>query len=171
MICSFLVQAVKLILVKLGPVTEKEIELPWITVGEAFEQMIRSAAVHIHKEHFDIVFKCLEVHWFTFFFLLFTRGWKKAVHTYQENYFCPIRPELGFTSFGNINYSVMCMEKNPTFLLQVQSESGGCAALWLVRSLGAQSHIWAKRVCRVCLCRDRYCRPLAGVRAFLILLN
>uniref|UniRef100_A0A8C3GEN0 UTP20 small subunit processome component n=1 Tax=Cairina moschata TaxID=8855 RepID=A0A8C3GEN0_CAIMO len=52
--------AVKLILVKLGPVTEKEIELPWITVGEAFEQMIRSAAVHIHKEHFDIVFKCLE---------------------------------------------------------------------------------------------------------------
>ncbi|NXL92133.1 UTP20 protein, partial [Alectura lathami] len=52
--------AVKLILVKLGPVTEEEIELPWITVGEAFEQMIRSAAVHIHREHFDIVLKCLE---------------------------------------------------------------------------------------------------------------
>ncbi|XP_047917180.2 small subunit processome component 20 homolog [Anser cygnoides] len=52
--------AVKLILVKLGPVTEEEIELPWVTVGEAFEQMIRSAAVHIHKEHFDTVFKCLE---------------------------------------------------------------------------------------------------------------
>uniref|UniRef100_A0A8C4U4T8 UTP20 small subunit processome component n=1 Tax=Falco tinnunculus TaxID=100819 RepID=A0A8C4U4T8_FALTI len=52
--------AMKLILLKLGPVTEEEVELPWITVGEAFEQMIRSAVVHIHKEHFDIVFKCLE---------------------------------------------------------------------------------------------------------------
>lgn len=52
--------ALKLILVKLGPVTEEETELPWITIGEAFEQMIRSAAVHIHREHFDIVFKCLK---------------------------------------------------------------------------------------------------------------
>ncbi|OXB75402.1 UNVERIFIED_CONTAM: hypothetical protein H355_010604 [Colinus virginianus] len=52
--------ALKLILVKLGPVTEEETELPWIKVGEAFEQMIRTAAVHIHREHFDIVFKCLE---------------------------------------------------------------------------------------------------------------
>lgn len=52
----------KLILLKLGPTTEEEIELPWVAVGEAFGQMIRSAAVHIHKEHFDIVFKCLEVH-------------------------------------------------------------------------------------------------------------
>uniref|UniRef100_A0A8C5U5C3 UTP20 small subunit processome component n=1 Tax=Malurus cyaneus samueli TaxID=2593467 RepID=A0A8C5U5C3_9PASS len=52
--------ALKLILLKLGPITEEEIELPWVAVGEAFEQMIRSAAVHIHKEHFDIVFKCLK---------------------------------------------------------------------------------------------------------------
>uniref|UniRef100_A0A8C2Y8I8 UTP20 small subunit processome component n=1 Tax=Coturnix japonica TaxID=93934 RepID=A0A8C2Y8I8_COTJA len=52
--------ALKLILVKLGPVTEEETELPWVTIGEAFEQMIRSAAVHIHREHFDIVFKCLK---------------------------------------------------------------------------------------------------------------
>uniref|UniRef100_A0A8C3DP83 UTP20 small subunit processome component n=1 Tax=Corvus moneduloides TaxID=1196302 RepID=A0A8C3DP83_CORMO len=52
--------AMKLVLLKLGPITEEEIELPWVAVGEAFEQMIRSAAVHIHKEHFDIVFKCLE---------------------------------------------------------------------------------------------------------------
>ncbi|XP_064011087.1 small subunit processome component 20 homolog [Pogoniulus pusillus] len=50
----------KLILVKLGPVTEEEVELPWVAVGEAFEQMIRSAVLHIHKEHFAIVFKCLE---------------------------------------------------------------------------------------------------------------
>ncbi|KAJ7422794.1 Small subunit processome component 20 like protein [Pitangus sulphuratus] len=52
--------AMKLILLKLGPITEEEIELPWVAVGEAFEQMIRSAVVHIHKEHFNIVFKCLE---------------------------------------------------------------------------------------------------------------
>lgn len=52
--------AMKLILLKLGPVTEEEIELPWVAVGEAFKQMIRSAAVHIHKDHFDVVFKCLE---------------------------------------------------------------------------------------------------------------
>ncbi|KAM9389678.1 small subunit processome component 20 homolog [Phaethornis superciliosus] len=52
--------AMKLILLKLGPITEEEIELPWTAVGEAFEQMIKSAVVHIHKEHFDIVFKCLE---------------------------------------------------------------------------------------------------------------
>ncbi|XP_071408091.1 small subunit processome component 20 homolog [Pithys albifrons albifrons] len=52
--------ALKLILLKLGPTTEEEIELPWAAVGEAFKQMLRSAVVHIHKEHFDIVFKCLE---------------------------------------------------------------------------------------------------------------
>ncbi|KAJ7404618.1 Small subunit processome component 20 like protein [Willisornis vidua] len=52
--------ALKLILLKLGPITEEEIELPWAAVGEAFKQMLRSAVVHIHKEHFDIVFKCLE---------------------------------------------------------------------------------------------------------------
>ncbi|KAM8820065.1 small subunit processome component 20 homolog [Eudromia elegans] len=52
--------AMKLILLKLGPVTEVEIELPWVMVGEAFEQMIKSAVVHIHREHFDVAFKCLE---------------------------------------------------------------------------------------------------------------
>lgn len=62
MMFPFPVQAIKLILLKLGPITEEEIELPWVTVGEAFVQMIRSAALHIHKEHFDIVFKCLEVY-------------------------------------------------------------------------------------------------------------
>ncbi|XP_065514435.1 small subunit processome component 20 homolog isoform X1 [Caloenas nicobarica] len=52
--------ALKIILLKLGPVTEEEIELPWVAVGEAFERMIRSAVLHIHREHFDVVFKCLE---------------------------------------------------------------------------------------------------------------
>ncbi|KAM6293789.1 small subunit processome component 20 homolog [Porphyrio hochstetteri] len=52
--------AMKLMLLKLGPITEEESVLPWATVGEAFKQMIRSAVLHIHKEHFGIVFKCLE---------------------------------------------------------------------------------------------------------------
>jgi len=61
MMYSFPVQAMKLVLLKLGPMTEEEIELPWVAVGEAFDKMIKSAVVHIHKEHFGIVFKCLEV--------------------------------------------------------------------------------------------------------------
>lgn len=72
MMCSLPVQALKLILLKLGPVTEEEIELPWVAVGEAFERMIRSAVLHIHREHFDVVFKCLEVCCFfsSFFFMI-----------------------------------------------------------------------------------------------------
>lgn len=101
MICSFPVQAMKLILLKLGPITEEEIELPWVAVGEAFEQMIRSAAAHIHKEHFDIVFKCLEVHWLFFFLLLFFYSWvtEEKFSTYWEKYLCFIGPELGFLGF------------------------------------------------------------------------
>lgn len=69
--CSLPVQALKLILLKLGPVTEEEIELPWVAVGEAFERMIRSAVLHIHREHFDVVFKCLEVcRFFSSFFFM-----------------------------------------------------------------------------------------------------
>lgn len=29
--------------------------------------------------------------------------------------------------------------------------------------LGAQSHVWARRFCRICLCRHRHHRLLAGV--------
>lgn len=32
--------------------------------------------------------------------------------TCQENCLCPVRLELGFLSFGNINLSVICMGKN-----------------------------------------------------------
>ncbi|XP_074867355.1 small subunit processome component 20 homolog [Carettochelys insculpta] len=53
-------QAIKSILLKLGPVTEKEAKLPWAIIGEAFKHMVKSAAVHIHKEHFEVLFKCLE---------------------------------------------------------------------------------------------------------------
>uniref|UniRef100_A0A8C4VGI6 UTP20 small subunit processome component n=1 Tax=Gopherus evgoodei TaxID=1825980 RepID=A0A8C4VGI6_9SAUR len=53
-------KAIKLILLKLGPITETEAKLPWIIVGEAFKHMVKSAAVHIYKEHFEVLFKCLE---------------------------------------------------------------------------------------------------------------
>lgn len=100
----------KLILLKLGPMTEKEIELPWVAVGEAFKQMIRSSAVHIHKEHFDIVFKCLEVLWLLFFLLLFFYSWvtEEKICTYWGKYLCFIGPELVFFFwFGNIKYKVV----------------------------------------------------------------
>nr|XP_048691400.1 small subunit processome component 20 homolog isoform X3 [Caretta caretta] len=53
-------KAIKFILLKLGPITEIEAKLPWIIVGEAFKHMVKSAAVHIYKEHFEVLFKCLE---------------------------------------------------------------------------------------------------------------
>lgn len=54
-------QAVKLILQKLGPVTETETQLPWILVGEAFKSMVKSTAFYIYKEHFGTFFECLQV--------------------------------------------------------------------------------------------------------------
>uniref|UniRef100_A0A8C0GJE3 UTP20 small subunit processome component n=1 Tax=Chelonoidis abingdonii TaxID=106734 RepID=A0A8C0GJE3_CHEAB len=53
-------KAIKFILLKLGPITEIEAKLPWIIVGEAVKHMVKSAAVHIYKEHFEVLFKCLE---------------------------------------------------------------------------------------------------------------
>lgn len=53
-------KAVKLILQKLGPVTELETQLPWILVGETLKSMVRSTAVYIYKEHFGIFFECLQ---------------------------------------------------------------------------------------------------------------
>uniref|UniRef100_A0A8D1FQR2 Small subunit processome component 20 homolog n=1 Tax=Sus scrofa TaxID=9823 RepID=A0A8D1FQR2_PIG len=53
-------KAVKLILQKLGPVTETEIQLPWILVGETLKNMVKSTALCIHKEHFGIFFECLQ---------------------------------------------------------------------------------------------------------------
>ncbi|KYO17523.1 small subunit processome component 20-like protein [Alligator mississippiensis] len=52
--------AIKLIMLKLGPITEAEVKLPWIVVGEAFKYMVKSAAVYIYKEHFDVLFSCLQ---------------------------------------------------------------------------------------------------------------
>uniref|UniRef100_A0A671FCV4 UTP20 small subunit processome component n=1 Tax=Rhinolophus ferrumequinum TaxID=59479 RepID=A0A671FCV4_RHIFE len=53
-------EAVKLILQKLGPVTEIETQLPWILVGETLKNMVKSTASYIHKEHFGTFFECLQ---------------------------------------------------------------------------------------------------------------
>jgi U3 small nucleolar RNA-associated protein 20 len=64
--CSFLIalafpQAMKLILQKLGPVTETETQLPWILIGETLKHMAKSSVVYIYKEHFGTLFDCLQV--------------------------------------------------------------------------------------------------------------
>ncbi|XP_077195287.1 small subunit processome component 20 homolog isoform X2 [Paroedura picta] len=53
-------KAIALILKKMGPVTETEIILPWMSVGEAFKCMVKSATGFVSKEHFDILFRCLQ---------------------------------------------------------------------------------------------------------------
>ncbi|MBN3321955.1 UTP20 protein, partial [Atractosteus spatula] len=45
---------------KLGPVTEKEQTLPWVTVGEALEHMAQSTASHVHTEHFRVLWDALQ---------------------------------------------------------------------------------------------------------------
>ncbi|KAJ1163535.1 hypothetical protein NDU88_003993 [Pleurodeles waltl] len=53
-------KAINLIVQKLGPITETEVKLPWSTVGEVFKHMVESAASYIHREHFDVLFRCLQ---------------------------------------------------------------------------------------------------------------
>ncbi|XP_032139103.1 small subunit processome component 20 homolog [Sapajus apella] len=53
-------QAVKLILQKLGPVTETETQLPWILIGETLKNMVKSTVSYISKEHFGTFFECLQ---------------------------------------------------------------------------------------------------------------
>uniref|UniRef100_A0A2K5MGK5 UTP20 small subunit processome component n=1 Tax=Cercocebus atys TaxID=9531 RepID=A0A2K5MGK5_CERAT len=53
-------QAVKLILQKLGPVTETEIQLPWMLIGETLKNMVKSTVSYISKEHFGTFFECLQ---------------------------------------------------------------------------------------------------------------
>uniref|UniRef100_A0A8C0NC01 UTP20 small subunit processome component n=1 Tax=Canis lupus familiaris TaxID=9615 RepID=A0A8C0NC01_CANLF len=53
-------KAVKLILQKLGPVTETETQLPWILVGETLKNMVKSTVFYIYKEHFGTFFECLQ---------------------------------------------------------------------------------------------------------------
>ncbi|XP_032077159.1 small subunit processome component 20 homolog [Thamnophis elegans] len=58
-------KAILLILKKLGPVTETEVILPWVSIGEVCKQMTQSAARFIYREHFDTFFKCLQESVFT----------------------------------------------------------------------------------------------------------
>lgn len=51
----------KLILQKLGPVTETEIQLPWMLIGETLKNMVKSTVSYISKEHFGTFFECLQV--------------------------------------------------------------------------------------------------------------
>ncbi|XP_033076799.1 small subunit processome component 20 homolog isoform X2 [Trachypithecus francoisi] len=53
-------QAVKLILQKLGPVTETEIQLPWMLTGKTLKNMVKSTVSYISKEHFSTFFECLQ---------------------------------------------------------------------------------------------------------------
>ncbi|XP_048404834.1 small subunit processome component 20 homolog [Stegostoma tigrinum] len=48
------------VLQKLGPFTELEVVLPWDTVGEAVCQMAKSFAAYVDREHFDVVWSCLQ---------------------------------------------------------------------------------------------------------------
>ncbi|XP_051784418.1 small subunit processome component 20 homolog isoform X1 [Erpetoichthys calabaricus] len=54
-------KAFKIALQKLGPVTEKEVQLPWPAVGKALDHMARSAASYVYKEHFTVLWDCLQV--------------------------------------------------------------------------------------------------------------
>uniref|UniRef100_A0A8D0GIN0 UTP20 small subunit processome component n=1 Tax=Sphenodon punctatus TaxID=8508 RepID=A0A8D0GIN0_SPHPU len=54
-------EKVRLILKKLGPVTETEVKLPWNLVGEALQHMVKSATIYVYKEHFDVLLMCLQV--------------------------------------------------------------------------------------------------------------
>ncbi|XP_033619392.1 small subunit processome component 20 homolog [Fukomys damarensis] len=53
-------QAVKLILQKLGPVTETETQLPWSSVGETLKNMAKSTVLYVHREHFGTFLDCLQ---------------------------------------------------------------------------------------------------------------
>uniref|UniRef100_A0A6I8STV5 UTP20 small subunit processome component n=1 Tax=Xenopus tropicalis TaxID=8364 RepID=A0A6I8STV5_XENTR len=50
---SSALKAIKLILQKLGPVTETEEELPWSLVGETLKHFVESATHYINTEHFN----------------------------------------------------------------------------------------------------------------------
>ncbi|CAL1568682.1 unnamed protein product [Knipowitschia caucasica] len=52
--------ALSVTLHKLGPITCSGLTLPWDTVRDALDQMVQSAADHVHKEHCLVLFECLQ---------------------------------------------------------------------------------------------------------------
>ncbi|KAM4037263.1 small subunit processome component 20 homolog isoform 2-T2 [Anomaloglossus baeobatrachus] len=53
-------KAMQLILHKIGPITEKEVSLPWTLVGKVFKQFVDSATSYIQKEHLDPLFSNIQ---------------------------------------------------------------------------------------------------------------
>ncbi|XP_058842187.1 small subunit processome component 20 homolog [Acipenser ruthenus] len=53
-------KAFSVALKKLGPVTEREVELPWSTVGEVLCHMAESSASYVYEEHFVVLWDCLQ---------------------------------------------------------------------------------------------------------------
>ncbi|XP_063786087.1 small subunit processome component 20 homolog [Pseudophryne corroboree] len=53
-------KAIRLILRKMGPVTESKELLPWSLVGEALKQFVESATLYIHKEHFEPLYNNIQ---------------------------------------------------------------------------------------------------------------
>ncbi|CAH2277583.1 small subunit processome component 20 homolog [Pelobates cultripes] len=54
-------KAFRVILQKLGPITETEKELPWNLVGETLNSLVETATAYIHTEHFDPLFNTIEI--------------------------------------------------------------------------------------------------------------
>ncbi|XP_074127468.1 small subunit processome component 20 homolog [Sminthopsis crassicaudata] len=53
-------KAVRVVLRKLGPVTETKAQLPWHLVAEALRQMVKSSAAYVYKDHFGVFWECLQ---------------------------------------------------------------------------------------------------------------
>ncbi|XP_053572968.1 small subunit processome component 20 homolog [Bombina bombina] len=53
-------KAIKLILQKLGPITEIQEILPWSLVGETLKHFVQSSSTYIYKEHFEPLFKNIQ---------------------------------------------------------------------------------------------------------------
>ncbi|XP_068133070.1 small subunit processome component 20 homolog [Hyperolius riggenbachi] len=49
-------KVIRVLLQKLGPLTENDGRLPWTLVGEALKHFVESAVSYIHREHFDPLF-------------------------------------------------------------------------------------------------------------------
>ncbi|XP_072511808.1 small subunit processome component 20 homolog [Notamacropus eugenii] len=53
-------KAIRVILRKLGPVTETTAQLPWNLVASALRQMVKSSATYVYKDHFGVFWECLQ---------------------------------------------------------------------------------------------------------------
>ncbi|XP_074082789.1 small subunit processome component 20 homolog [Macrotis lagotis] len=53
-------KAIKVILRKLGPITETKTQLPWDLVAEAFRQMVKASTAYVYKDHFGVFWECLQ---------------------------------------------------------------------------------------------------------------